>query len=92
MSDPGTSYRTREEVQKVRQERDCIKQLQSQLQKLGWIDENKAKLLESEVRRVVEEQVAQAKADPFPSPQDLWTDIYAGNGPELKRGVLEYEV
>lgn len=93
MSDPGTSYRTREEVQKVRSERDSIKQLQSTLADLKWMTEDAVKDLEKDVRQAVDVQVEQAKADPEPTIKDLWSDIYSPNSSNtLKRGCLNYEL
>lgn len=90
MSDPGTTYRTREEVSRVRQERDPVKRLQVQLQEAGWLTTDDAKRMEKEIREAVERQVELAKQDPEPSETMLWTDVY-DRDPTSRRGCLDYE-
>lgn len=92
MSDPGTSYRTREEVQRVRQERDPIRNLQAILVELGWTDEDKVRAMEREIRSAVEVEVAGARSDPSPGPEELWSDIYTTEpAPGPHRGCIDYE-
>jgi pyruvate dehydrogenase E1 component alpha subunit len=92
MSDPGTSYRTRDEVQKQRQQRDPIKTLSDLLVSLKWLpDEAAVKEMDREARVGVERQVEQAVADQAPDEGQLWSDVYVGGGPVLRRGCLDYE-
>ena len=44
MSDPGVSYRTREEVMEVRQSRDPLLLLQQYLEQFGLFDEKELKV------------------------------------------------
>ena len=92
MSDPGTSYRTREEIQKIRQERDPIKSLSQLIVDMKWSTEEDIKQTEKTVRQTVDAEVQQAQQDPVPSvKEDFWTDVYWGNNTNwLKRGVSEY--
>lgn len=76
MSDPGTSYRTRDEVQEVRSTRDPLSLLQSQIQEAGWATEDELSAIEKEIRAEVDEAVELAKADAFPADSELFTDIY----------------
>jgi pyruvate dehydrogenase E1 component alpha subunit len=46
MSDPGITYRSREEVQQVRQERDCIEKAKNRLLQHGWATEAELKVRE----------------------------------------------
>lgn len=76
MSDPGLSYRSREEIAKVRKERDPIDKVKN------WILENKAgtedelKQIEKEVKVLMDEAVEKARSSPWPNPEkDLLTDI-----------------
>ena len=73
MSDPG-KYRTREEVQKMRTERDCIEAARHRLESLG-IEEAAFKPIDDEVKRIVQEAADFAQASPEPDAAELWTDI-----------------
>ena len=73
MSDPG-KYRTREEVQKMRSERDCIEAARHQLEALG-MEEAEFKQIDDEVKRVVQEAADFAQTSPEPDAKELWTDI-----------------
>ena len=44
MSDPGITYRSREEVQQVRQERDCIEKAKTRLLQNNWATEAELKV------------------------------------------------
>jgi pyruvate dehydrogenase E1 component alpha subunit len=76
MSDPA-KYRAKEEVQKMRTERDPIEQVRQRLEEKSWASEEDLKAIDREIRRVVNEAAEFAQADPEPDPSELWTDIYA---------------
>jgi pyruvate dehydrogenase E1 component alpha subunit len=73
MSDPG-KYRTREEVQKMRSERDCIEHARVRLVELGQ-DEAEIKRIDDEIKRVIQDAADFAEASPEPDPKELWTDV-----------------
>ena len=73
MSDPA-KYRTREEVQKIRTERDCIDHAQARLAELG-VDEAEIKRIGDEVKRIVQDAADFAQTSPEPDPSELWTDV-----------------
>ena len=73
MSDPG-KYRTREEVQKMRTERDCIETVRARLSELG-VDEAALKAVDTKVKARVNAAAEFAQASPEPEPRELWTDI-----------------
>jgi pyruvate dehydrogenase E1 component alpha subunit len=73
MSDPA-KYRTREEVQKMRSERDCIEGARHRLDELG-VDETEIKKIDDEVKRIVTEAADFAQSSPEPEPGELWTDV-----------------
>jgi pyruvate dehydrogenase E1 component alpha subunit len=73
MSDPG-KYRTREEIQKMRSEHDCIEGVRHRLEHLG-LDEAAIKKIDDEVKRIVQDAADFAQASPEPDPSELWTDI-----------------
>jgi len=75
MSDPG-KYRTRAEIEKY-QERDPIKLLAASLIEEQITDEATLEKLDKEVREEVEDAVRFAEESPFPSPEELYTDVYA---------------
>jgi pyruvate dehydrogenase E1 component alpha subunit len=73
MSDPG-KYRSKEEVEKYRNERDPIEQLKKLLEVEG-VSEEALKPLEKEVKEIVNESAQFAQESPEPDPSELWTDI-----------------
>jgi pyruvate dehydrogenase E1 component alpha subunit len=75
MSDPA-KYRTREEVNKVREESDPIEMVHKRLVENGWASEDELKQIEKDVRARVIEAAEYGQAGPEPDPKELWTDIY----------------
>jgi pyruvate dehydrogenase E1 component alpha subunit len=75
MSDPG-NYRTRAEIEK-HQERDPIKLFTQSLREKGILDDAKLKEIENRVKGEVEHAVKFADESPEPSPDQLYTDVYA---------------
>ncbi|WP_164661259.1 pyruvate dehydrogenase (acetyl-transferring) E1 component subunit alpha [Tropicibacter sp. Alg240-R139] len=76
MSDPA-KYRTREEVQKMREERDPIEQVRSMLLTGKHASEDDLKAIDKEIKDVVNAAADFAKESPEPAVEELWTDIYA---------------
>jgi pyruvate dehydrogenase E1 component subunit alpha len=75
MSDPA-KYRTREEVQKVRDESDPIELVRKRLLDSKWASEDEVKAIEKKVRETVVQAAEFAQAGPEPDPSELWTDVY----------------
>ena len=75
MSDPA-KYRTREEVDAVRNTRDPIDHLRERLEEKGWADEAAIKLIDAEVKRIVADAAEFARTAPEPDPAELYTDVY----------------
>jgi pyruvate dehydrogenase E1 component alpha subunit len=75
MSDPA-KYRTREEVQKMRAERDCIEHARQQLEERGMA-ESELKQIDDAIKSRVQEAAAFAQASAEPDPAELWTDVMA---------------
>lgn len=76
MSDPAHgSYRTREELAEHRQ-RDPIKRFTSTLESLDIINQEYIDDLDNRIHEVVEQAVAFADESPFPTADDIATDIY----------------
>jgi pyruvate dehydrogenase E1 component alpha subunit len=78
MSDPGLTYRSRDEVADVRKSQDPVEQVRHMILDNKFGDEKELKDIEKKIKKDVDEAVEQAKADPFPEPDDLYTHIYAG--------------
>ncbi|MDC3348173.1 pyruvate dehydrogenase (acetyl-transferring) E1 component subunit alpha [Paracoccaceae bacterium] len=76
MSDPA-KYRTREEVQKMRAERDAIDHVRDLLTASGEVDEADLKAIDKEIKVIVNEAAKFAQDSPEPAEAELWTDIYA---------------
>ncbi|MCP5084635.1 MAG: pyruvate dehydrogenase (acetyl-transferring) E1 component subunit alpha [Alphaproteobacteria bacterium] len=74
MSDPA-KYRTKEEVQKMRQEHDAIEQVKHRMIENGAASEADLKEIDKEVRAIVTEAAEFAQSDREPDPAELWTDI-----------------
>jgi len=75
MSDPA-KYRSREEVEKIRTERDAIDHARQRLLALG-VEEASLEAIERRVRAAVQEAAEFAQKSPEPDPSELWTDVYA---------------
>jgi pyruvate dehydrogenase E1 component alpha subunit len=75
MSDPA-KYRTREEVQKMRTERDCIDNARQRLLALG-VEEDVLKAIDDEVKKLAQDAADFAQTSPEPDPAELWTDVLA---------------
>jgi pyruvate dehydrogenase E1 component alpha subunit len=76
MSDPA-KYRSREEVQKTRQERDPIERLRAALLEHGVVEEAQLKEIDREVKEVVSEAADFAQESPEPDASELYTDVVA---------------
>ena len=75
MSDPA-KYRTREEVQKVRDENDPIDKARARIVDKGFASEDELKATDKAIRDRVTEAAEYAQAGPEPAPSELWTDVY----------------
>jgi pyruvate dehydrogenase E1 component alpha subunit len=93
MSDPGTTYRTREEIQRMRSTQDPIRGLMRYIEDWGLATEEDLKKLDKEAKETVDKAVEEAKASPEPELKELWTDIYyKGTEPPYMRGREREEV
>ncbi|MGA1615014.1 MAG: thiamine pyrophosphate-dependent enzyme, partial [Lutimaribacter sp.] len=76
MSDPA-KYRTREEVQKVREEKDAIEHVRELLLQGKHATDDDLKAIDREIKEIVNASAEFAKTSPEPDLSELWTDIYA---------------
>ncbi|XP_076466858.1 putative pyruvate dehydrogenase E1 component subunit alpha, mitochondrial isoform X2 [Babylonia areolata] len=84
MSDPGTSYRTREEVKDVRQKRDPIGLWKEYITKSELVTEEELKKIDADVRKAVEAAAEKAKKDPELPIDDLYCNIYSKPPSDMK--------
>lgn len=89
MSDPGTTYRTREEIQRMRSTNDPIAGLKQHILDWAVASEDELKAIDKEARSYVNEEVkiAEEMPEPEPTPKILFEDIYVrGTEPKFVRG------
>lgn len=92
MSDPGTSYRTREEIQEVRQKRDPITSFKEKILELGLLSQEEVKAIDSKVKKEVDEAAAKAKADVEIPLEELYTDVYSACQEPKLRDCIGYNI
>ncbi|KAJ1732019.1 alpha subunit of pyruvate dehydrogenase [Coemansia biformis] len=92
MSDPGTTYRTREEVQHMRSTSDPITGYKHRLLDNGVATEDELKAIDKAAKKSIDEELAKAKAIPEPAAAELWDDVYVkGAGVPYLRGRVPEE-
>ena len=77
MSDPA-KYRSREEVQAVRDKSDPIEAVKRELAKAG-ASEDELKAIDTEIKKIVVEAADFAEQAPEPDPKELYTDVLVGS-------------
>ncbi len=77
MSDPA-KYRTREEVDKVREQQDPIEQVRARVLSEKSLSEDELKVIDAEVRQIVTTAAEFAQTNPEPDAKELWTDVLLG--------------
>jgi pyruvate dehydrogenase E1 component alpha subunit len=73
MSDPAR-YRSREEVQAMRTQHDCIESARQRLEQLG-VDPAELKEIDDQVKKTIQEAADFAQSSPEPDPAELYTDV-----------------
>lgn len=76
MSDPA-KYRSRDEVQSVREKSDPIEAVKRDLEGVG-VGEEEIKAIEKEIKAIVQEAAAFAEESPEPDLSELHTDVLVG--------------
>ncbi len=76
MSDPA-KYRTREEVQAVREKRDPIEHFGQKLIERGTAAEDEFKAMDKDIRAIVNTSAEFASESPEPAVEELYTDVLA---------------
>jgi pyruvate dehydrogenase E1 component alpha subunit len=74
MSDPA-KYRSKEELQKMREQFDPIDRLRALLVEMKAMDEDGFKSIDKEIKDIVTEAAEFSQTSPEPDPSELWTDV-----------------
>lgn len=91
MSDPGTSYRTRDEVQEMRQTKDPITGFRDRLVGAELVQVSELKAIELEVRQAVDADVKKAKGDSEIGAEELYYDVYENNLQGKLKGISPWD-
>nr|CAB3264746.1 pyruvate dehydrogenase E1 component subunit alpha, mitochondrial-like [Phallusia mammillata] len=81
MSDPGTSYRTRDEVKEVRQNLDPISSFRDKMMEAGFVTKQEVKAIDTQAKQLIEEETAKALESTEPNFDQLASDIYVTDTP-----------
>jgi len=92
MSDPGTSYRTREEIQEVRQTRDPISSFKEKILSSNLVTADELKKFDGEIKTEVDAAVKIAKSEAEIGMEELTGDIYVENLEGKIRGVVPWQL
>uniref|UniRef100_A0A8C8DQ07 Pyruvate dehydrogenase E1 subunit alpha 1a n=1 Tax=Oryzias sinensis TaxID=183150 RepID=A0A8C8DQ07_9TELE len=87
MSDPGISYRTRDEIQEVRSKSDPISLLKDRLLSNNMASVEELKVIDVEVRKEIEDAAQFATTDPEPPLDELCNHMFSNNPPVEVRGT-----
>jgi len=77
MSDPGTTYRNREEIAFTRSNRDPLEFVKKTMIEAGFSDAEELKSIEKKIRKEVQAEVQLAKEGPYPPVETMFKDIFA---------------
>lgn len=75
MSDPA-KYRTKEEVEEIREQRDPIENLKNYLLEGKHATQEELKEIDKNIRAKINDVVEFCKSSPEPDYSELWTDVY----------------
>ena len=87
MSDPGSTYRTRDEVSGVRQERDPVDRIRKLLLEHDIAKDTELKAWEKDIRKQIDKAVDFAKASALPEAGALYEDVLVDAGDITARTV-----
>jgi pyruvate dehydrogenase E1 component alpha subunit len=90
MSDPGVTYRSRDEITKTRAARDPIETVKRYITEAGFADAAELKAIEKTIRTEVSEAAARAKNGTLPPNEELFSHMYAEDLETCKSEIPEY--
>jgi len=70
------NYRAKDEVERHRAERDCLKNFVAHVTAEGWLETGEVEAVDAEVLALIDDAVGQAQASPPPDASSLTTDVY----------------
>ena len=70
------TYRGKDEVKKLRDQKDCLALFRKRVGEAGLLEEAEFEAVDAEARELIERSVAKAKAAAYPKPEALLTDVY----------------
>lgn len=76
MSDPGSTYRTRDEVSTMRQARDPVERVRKLILDHGFAEASELKAMEKAIKKDLDTAIEECKAAPFPDEMLLYSNIY----------------
>ncbi len=79
MSDPA-KYRTRDEVDDVREHNDPIKRCEQRIKDGDYASDEDLKAIDKDIKRIVKQAAEFAQESAEPAPEELYTDILAEAG------------
>jgi TPP-dependent pyruvate/acetoin dehydrogenase alpha subunit len=71
------TYRAKDEVKKLREQKDCLVHFRTTVTKDKQIEVKQLDKIDDETKTLIDKAVARAKAAPYPKPEALLTDVYA---------------
>lgn len=77
MSDPGTTYRNREEIALTRSTRDPLEFVKKTIMEAGFAEADEIKALEKKIRKEVQAETMRAKEYPGVQMKDMFDYVYA---------------
>mmetsp|Transcript_38377 Transcript_38377/g.90163 ORF Transcript_38377/g.90163 Transcript_38377/m.90163 type:complete len:396 (+) Transcript_38377:38-1225(+) len=83
MSDPGVTYRNRDEVSGVRRARDPVEGLKKIMLEHSLATPEELKALETKIRKEIDVAVEFAKKESSPAAAELYRDIYRSQDPHM---------
>jgi pyruvate dehydrogenase E1 component alpha subunit len=70
------TYRGKDEVKKLREAKDCLKQFSARVTEAGLLESRQLAEIDKQAADLIENAVIRAKAAPYPPASELTTDVY----------------
>src|SRR5579864_3930499 len=70
------TYRAPGEVQKLRDEKDCLKRFEERVVRAEMLTPDELRGVDAKVKQLIDNAVSEAKAAPLPTAEDLLSDVY----------------